>query len=128
MANGVHGRVLHINLSDRTVGVLAHSISGADGAIFHDGMLWVAANQADQVVAIDPSDGSVVARMGEFLGAKDNGSVRGLIFPASLAILGDDDILVTNLALPLGSAAGEPEGSITTYTVSKVKIPDFDAD
>ncbi len=120
--------VLTVDPFDGTVGVLAHSINGADGVIFHDGLLWGAANQGDQVVAIDPSDGSVVARIGAFLGVKDNGSVRGLIFPASLAIRGDDHILVTNLAFPLGSAAGEPEGSITTYTVSKIKIPDFDDD
>jgi hypothetical protein len=46
-----------------------------------------------------------------------------LLFPASLAILGDE-LFVTNLALPLTPAPGdEPEEDVTRYTVSRIKLP-----
>ena len=70
----------------------------------------------------------MLAKLGDFLGF-DGGKVKGLLFPASLIIVkdnGDDVILVTNLALPLESAPDEPEADtdLTTYTVSKIPIPD----
>jgi DNA-binding beta-propeller fold protein YncE len=108
--------------------VLAQSINGADGIIYDSGndVLWVAANQADQVVAIDPDSGRVLAEIGEFLGVKSDGSARGLLFPASLAEAANGKILVTNLAFPLtGPSGDEPEEDITKYTVSRINIPDF---
>ncbi len=109
--------------------ILAQSINGADGIIYdsYNDLLWVAANQADQVVAIDPDTGRVMAEIGEFLGIKSDGSARGLLFPASLAEVANGKILVTNLAVPLTGAAGdEPEEDITKYTVSRINIPEFD--
>jgi DNA-binding beta-propeller fold protein YncE len=108
--------------------VLAQSINGADGIIYDsdNDVLWVAANQADQVVAIDPDSGRVLAEIGEFLGIRSDGSARGLIFPASLAEAANGKILVTNLAAPLTGGADEPEGDITKYTVSRINIPEFD--
>jgi DNA-binding beta-propeller fold protein YncE len=108
--------------------VLAQSINGADGIIYDsfNDLLWVAANQADQVVAIDPDTGRVVAEIGEFLGVKSDGSARGLLFPASLAEVANGKIVVTNLALPLtGPTGDEPEEDITKYTVSRINISDF---
>lgn len=108
--------------------VFAQSINGADGVIYdsYNDLLWVAANQADQVVAIDPDTGRVVAEIGEFLGVGPDGSARGLLFPASLTEAANGKILVTNLALPLTGATGdEPEEDITKYTVSRINIPDF---
>ncbi|MDB5927367.1 MAG: hypothetical protein JWN13_6303, partial [Betaproteobacteria bacterium] len=53
-----------------------------------------------------------------------DGSPNGLLFPASLVIIGDD-MFVTNLALPLTPAVGdEPEEDVTRYTVSRVKVPE----
>jgi hypothetical protein len=109
--------------------VLAQSINGADGVIYdsYNDLLWVAANQADQVVAIDPDTGRVVAEIGEFLGIKLDGSARGLLFPASLAEVANGKIVVSNLAVPLTGAIGdEPEEDITKYTVSRINIPDFE--
>ena len=63
------------------------------------------------------------AKLGDFLGIRDDGSPRGLLFPASVVIV-EDKIFVTNLALPLTPAKGdEPEENVTLYTVSRIDIP-----
>ena len=80
----------------------------------------MAANQADEVVALN-ANGRVVAKLGDFQGIRNDGTVRGLLFPASLVILGDE-IFVTNLALPLNGVAGdEPEEDVTRYTISRIR-------
>jgi len=59
-----------------------------DGVVLDDdGRLWVAANQADQIVALNES-GRVVARLGEFQGIRRDGTPDGLLFPASPVIVG----------------------------------------
>jgi hypothetical protein len=107
----------------RQITVFAESINGADGIAFDaHGRLWVAANQADEVVALN-ANGRVVAKLGDFQGIRDDGSPNGLLFPASLVIV-DDEMFVTNLALPLNGTAGdEPEEDVTRYTVSRIKVP-----
>ncbi len=72
VANTGDDRILSIDVNnDGSAGsstTFAESINGADGIAFdEDGILWVAANQADQVVALN-GDGRVVAELGEFLG------------------------------------------------------------
>jgi DNA-binding beta-propeller fold protein YncE len=125
IANTGDDRILELDLSTSTVKitVFAESINGADGIAFDDdGHLVVAANQADEIVILN-ENGRVVAKLGDFLGIRDNGSPRGLLFPASLVIV-DDKIFVTNLALPLTEAVGdEPEEDVTRYTISRINIP-----
>ncbi|MFQ5755668.1 MAG: SMP-30/gluconolactonase/LRE family protein [Acidiferrobacterales bacterium] len=124
VANTGDDRILAVDLKKGNVSVFVESINGADGLAYGgDGILWVAANQADQVIALDEG-GRVRAKLGDFLRFED-GKVDGLLFPASLVIVGDD-IFVTNLAFPLGSAPDEPEADtdLTTYTVSTIEIPD----
>jgi DNA-binding beta-propeller fold protein YncE len=130
IANTGDDRVLKLDLtqpplSEKAVTIFAESINGADGlAIDKRGRVWVAANQADEVLALNEK-GKVVARLGEFRGIRDNGTPRGLLFPASLVIV-DDDIFVTNLALPLTDmvTGDEPEEDVTRWTVSRLKMPD----
>jgi sugar lactone lactonase YvrE len=63
--------------------VFVHAINGADGlAIDAAGNLWVAANQADEIVVLDPS-GRVIAKLGDFDGIDRHGAPVGLLFPAS---------------------------------------------
>lgn len=127
VANTGDDRVLRVNLSDpdRAVTVFAESVNGADGMVMdHAGRLWVAANQADQVTVLD-GNGSVIAELGEHLGVTGDGAARGLLFPASLVIVGRQ-VFVTNLALPFTPAEGdEPEDAISTYTISRINIPDL---
>jgi DNA-binding beta-propeller fold protein YncE len=124
IANTGDDRILRMDLVTKTVDVFAESIDGADGIGFDaSGRLWVAANQADEVVVLN-GEGRVIAKLGDFLGLQEDGAVRGLLFPASI-VFSKDSAFVTNLALPLTSAAGdEPEEDVRVYTVSRIKVPE----
>jgi streptogramin lyase len=81
--------------------VFTNSINGADGIVL-DGNdnIWVAANQADEIVVVDPT-GKAIAKLGDFNGVQD-GVTRGLLFPASPAFSKDGQwLFVTNLELDL---------------------------
>ena len=124
IANTGDDRVLKLINLDTTndLSVFAESINGADGLTFDTkGRLWVAANQADEVVALS-NTGRVIVKLGDFLGIRHDGSAQGLIFPASLVIVGKE-LFVTNLALPL-TGGDEPEVDVTRYTISRMKIPE----
>ena len=123
VANTGDDRILKVDRSSGAVSVFAESINGADGVAFDtQGRLWVAANQADELVALN-AQGLVVAKRGDFEGIRKDGSPKGLLFPASLVIVGDE-IFVTNLALPLTPTAGdEPEEQVSRYTVSRIRLP-----
>ena len=109
--------------------VLTQPIDGngdADGdlAFDDDGRLWVAANQGDEMVALDET-GKVIAKLGDFLGIRKDGAVKGLVFPASV-VIHDGRMFVTNAALTLNEIPDdEVEEDISTYTVSRIKIPNF---
>jgi len=126
VANTGDDRVLKVNMVSglREVTVLAESLNGADGLVFdkRSGLLWVCANQADEVVALN-ANGRVVAKLGEFRGINRDGAPDGLLFPASPVIVGNE-IFVTNLAVALTSAAGdEPEEDVKLWTISTLRLP-----
>jgi DNA-binding beta-propeller fold protein YncE len=124
VANTGDDRVLKLDMGTKKLTILAESLNGADGLAFDDrGRLWVAANQADEIVALNES-GRVVARLGEFRGIRpDDGTPNGLLFPASLVIV-DNDMFVTNLADAYTEAVGdEPEEDVTRWTVSHSELP-----
>jgi len=122
IANTGDNRVLKMDLTARTISVFAESVHGADGIVADDsGRLWVAANQGDEIVALNEI-GRVVARLGEFQGIARDGGPIGLLFPASPLIIGDW-IYVTNLALPLTGSPAEWETEVTRWTISRVKMP-----
>ena len=123
VANTGDDRILMLDLETAHLEVFTESINGADGlALDNAGLLWVAANQADSIFVLN-ENGRVIAKLGEFLGIRSDGSTRGLLFPASLVISGKW-VFVTNLALPLTPTMGdEPEEYISKYTVSRIKIP-----
>ncbi len=117
-------------LAPGTPGVFVNSVNGADGLIIdEDDNLWVAANQADEIVVIDPT-GRVIAKLGDFGGIDPRGAPNGLLFPASLVRRGNF-IYVTNLALDL-RLFGLPQAvdsqwtaQVTRHTVAKIpaRIP-----
>ncbi|MEX2163198.1 MAG: SMP-30/gluconolactonase/LRE family protein [Sulfuricaulis sp.] len=126
IANTGDDRILTLDLVTLMVSEIpfAESINGADGvAMDSQGRLWVAANQGDEVVALN-STGRVIVKLGDFQGIRQDGSPKGLLFPASLVIV-KKEIFVTNLALPL-TGGDEPEADVTRYTVSRMKIPESD--
>jgi DNA-binding beta-propeller fold protein YncE len=122
IANTGDDRILQLDLKTKDINVFAESIDGADGIASYKGMIVAAANQGDVVVILN-ENGRIIAKLGDFLGIRKDGSPRGLLFPASIVIV-DDKIFVTNLALPLTMTEGdEPEEDVTLYTVSRIDIP-----
>jgi sugar lactone lactonase YvrE len=104
VANTALDWIVKIPVSGGTAGtpeVFTNSINGADGLILDSNdNLWVAANQADEIVVVDPS-GKAIAKLGDFDGVR-NGVTNGLLFPASPAFSKDGQWLyVTNLELDL---------------------------
>jgi sugar lactone lactonase YvrE len=115
--------------------VFVNSINGADGLILdRDDNLWVCANQADEIVIVEPS-GKVIGKLADFVGVDRTGKVIGLLFPASLVFSGDF-LYVTNLALDLRlfglpqSVDSQWAAQVTKYTVSRIRarIPEVNPD
>jgi len=106
--------------------VFVNSVNGADGLLIDDeDNLWVAANQADEIVVLNPS-GRVIAKLGDFDGIDPHGSPVGLLFPASL-VMSHGFVYVTNLSLDL-RGFGLPQtvdsqwaASITRHTVARIR-------
>jgi sugar lactone lactonase YvrE len=128
VANTGDDSVIKIPVSGGVAGdavPFVYSINGADGLIIdQNDNIWVCANQSDEIVVIDPT-GKVIAKLGDFNGIDNQGAARGLLFPASLVFSGNF-VLVTNLALDLGTQFGIPTvdsqwaAQVTHYTVSKI--------
>ena len=106
--------------------IFVNSINGADGLLIdeHDN-LWVAANQADEIVVVDPT-GKAIAKLGDFGGVK-RGTPSDLLFPASVRFSGKN-LLVTNLALDLrlfspDYATGDSQwaSQVSHYTISRLR-------
>ena len=121
IANTGDDRILKLDLGTMTLSTFAESVNGADGILFDGkGRLWVAANQADEIVALD-SDGRVAERRGSFEGIGNDGAAKGLLFPASI-VLSRGSLYVTNAALALTGTDSEPEADVTTFTVSRIPL------
>jgi sugar lactone lactonase YvrE len=101
VANTGNDTVVKIPVATRIAEVFVNSINGADGlAIDEDDNIWVVANQADEIVVVEPRFGRAIAKLGDFDGLSADRAPVGLLFPASLAFHGDW-VYVTNLSLDL---------------------------
>ena len=112
-----------------TATVLTTGINAPDGiAIDSQDNLWVDANQQDEIDVINPnvvtSQGKlakVIAKRGDFRGLSEDGTVQGLLFPASPAFSPDGKFIYTsNLALYL-PFSGAPEPAIDSPWTLDVK-------
>jgi sugar lactone lactonase YvrE len=122
VANTGDDTVVRIPVSGGAAGtpeVFVTGINGADGLLVDDdGNLWVAANQADEIVVVDPS-GRAIAKLGDFDGLSAKGAPVGLLFPTNLRFSGEA-LLVTNLALDL--RLFDPSfGSVDSPWIQEVK-------
>jgi sugar lactone lactonase YvrE len=137
VANTGNDQIIRIPVSGGSPGtptVFVNSINGADGLIIDkDDNIWVAANQADEIVVVDPT-GKAIAKLGDFDGITRDGAANGLLFPASLVFSRDKQLLyVTNLALDLRlfelvqAIDSQWTAKVKRYTVSKLeaRIPRF---
>ena len=129
VANTGDDRIIRIPFNAGMAGtpeVFVNSINGADGLFIDDhDNLWVAANQADEIVVVDKT-GRVIAKLGDFDGIDQNGAPEGLLFPASPAKFGDW-VYVTNLSLDI-RAFGLPQAvdsqwaaQVTSHTVARLR-------
>src|SRR5262249_43997937 len=100
--------------------VLTTGINAPDGiAVDSHDNLWIVANQEDELDVIAPTAkttqgtlAKVIAKRGDFDGISKDGTIQGLLFPASPAFSPDEKfIYVSNLALFL-PFAGVPEPAI----------------
>jgi DNA-binding beta-propeller fold protein YncE len=130
VANTGDDTIIKIPVTGTTPGtpaVFANSVNGADGLIIDDeDNLWVAANQGDEIVVIDPT-GKAIAKLGDFGGVTRSGKPIQMLFPASLRFSGKH-LLVTNLALDLRlfsptyvSVDSEWCAMVSHYTVVKLR-------
>ena len=132
VANTSTDRVIRIPLPDGPSGtpgkleVFVNAINGADGlAIDAADNLWVVANQADEIVVVDPT-GRAIAKLGDFDGIDRQGAPAGLLFPASAVIVGGF-VYVTNLSLDLHGSFGLPQAvdsqwaaQVTRHTIARL--------
>jgi sugar lactone lactonase YvrE len=102
---------------------------GPDGLIIDErDNLWVACNQSNEILVLEPQQGRVIAKLGDFGGIDQDGAPIGFLWSNSLAFHGDD-VLVTNLSLDVGSMIsgnlrtidGPWAAAVKLHTVSKIK-------
>jgi sugar lactone lactonase YvrE len=114
--------------SPGTPAVFVNSINGADGLVLDSSdNLWVVANQADEIVVVDPT-GKAIAKLGDFDGVDKTGVPHGFLFPASPDFSKDGNFLyVSNLALDLRlfglvqSVDSQWTAQVQRYTISRIK-------
>jgi sugar lactone lactonase YvrE len=101
---------------------------GPDGIIIdeHDN-LWVACNQSNEIIVLEPLQGRVIAKLGDFGGIDKDGAPIGFLWSNSLVFHGDH-VLVTNLSLDVGALRpslrtvdGPWAGQVKLHTVSRIK-------
>ena len=101
---------------------------GPDGLIIdeHDN-LWIACNQSNEILVLEPKQGKVIAKLGDFGGIDKDGAPIGFLWSNSLVFHGDD-VLVTNLSLDIGALRpnlrtvdGPWAAQVKLHTVSKIK-------
>ena len=101
---------------------------GPDGIIIdEDDNLWIACNQSNEIMVLDPKAGRVIAKLGDFGGIDKDGAPIGFLWSNSLVFHGDD-VLVTNLSANIAAVGptlrtvdGPWADQVKLHTVSKIK-------
>jgi DNA-binding beta-propeller fold protein YncE len=123
LTNTGDDRLLALDMTTGALTAFVEAIDGADGIVTGPGnTLLVSAPLSDEILAIDATTGRTVAELGEFLGIRRDGSVRGLLFPGSIVRVGNA-LYANNLALPQTNTPAEPEADVRTYTVARILLP-----
>ena len=101
---------------------------GPDGLIIdeHDN-LWIACNQSNEILVLEPEQGRVIAKLGDSGGIGKDGAPLGFLWPNSLVFHGDY-VLVTNLSFNVGAfrpnlrtVDGPWAAEVKLHTVSRIK-------
>ena len=90
---------------------------GPDGILIdeHDN-IWVACNQSNEVLVIEPTQGRVIAKLGDFGGIDKDGAPIGFLWSNTLAFHGDE-VLVTNLSLDVAKYTSQSLSGPTLRTI-----------
>jgi len=134
VANTAQDTIVKIPVSGPTLEPAAPEIfvnragGGPDGLIIDEqDNLWIACNQSNEILVLEPTQGSVIAKLGDFGGIDKDGAPIGFLWSNSLAFHGDD-VLVTNLSLDIGALSpglrtvdGPWAAAVKLHTVSKIK-------
>jgi sugar lactone lactonase YvrE len=102
---------------------------GPDGILIdeHDN-IWIACNQANELLVLEPKQGRAIAKLGDFGGIDKDGAPIGFLWSNTLCFRGDD-VLVTNLSLNMAKFTspsyptinGPWADEVKLHTVSKIK-------
>ena len=102
---------------------------GPDGILIdeHDN-IWIACNQSNEILVLEPTQGRVIAKLGDFGGIDRDGAPIGFLWSNTLAFRGDD-VLVSNLSLnmarflspSLPTINGPWADQVKLHTISKIK-------
>ena len=102
---------------------------GPDGIIIdeHDN-LWIACNQSNEIMVLEPTQGRVIVKLGDFGGIDKDGAPIGFLWSNSLVFHGED-VLVTNLSANIAAVSsptlrtvdGPWADQVKLHTVSKIK-------
>lgn len=132
VANTGNRQIVRVPVSNGLAGkpeVFVNSVGGPDNLFVDDqDRIWVAANQADEIVVIDPT-GRVVAKLGDFDGLDEQGAARGLLFPAA-SVRHGDYIYVTNLSFDLRKLGtvqtidGQWAAETKVHTIVRISVPE----
>jgi sugar lactone lactonase YvrE len=101
---------------------------GPDGLIIDEqDNLWIACNQSNEIMVLEPKEGKVIAKLGDFGGIDQDGAPIGFLWSNSLVFHGDY-VLVTNLSLDVGALRstlrtvdGPWAAQVKLHTVSKIR-------
>ena len=102
---------------------------GPDGILIdEDDNIWIACNQSNEILVLEPTKGRVIAKLGDFGGIDKDGAPIGFLWSNSLVFHGDD-VLVTNLSLnvaaftspSLRTIDGPWADQVKLHTISKIK-------
>jgi DNA-binding beta-propeller fold protein YncE len=102
---------------------------GPDGIIIDENdNLWIACNQSNEIMVLEPDQGRVIAKLGDFGGIDKDGAPIGFLWSNSLVFHGED-VLVTNLSANIAAITSQSSRTVDgpwadqvkLHTVSKIK-------
>jgi sugar lactone lactonase YvrE len=102
---------------------------GPDGILIDEqDNIWIACNQANEVLVLEPTQGRAIAKLGDFGGIDKDGAPIGFLWSNTLCFRGND-VLVTNLSLnmarftspSLPTINGGWADQVKLHTVSRIK-------
>jgi hypothetical protein len=95
---------------------------GPDGIIIDENdNLWIACNQSNEIMVLEPKQGRVIAKLGDFGGIDKDGAPIGFLWSNRLVFSGDD-VLVTNLSANIGAVAGPSLRTVDGPWADQVKL------